>query len=338
MKKLTYHAPVRIDFAGGTIDLWPLYNFFQPTVVVNMAIDLYTTVTLQETREKEQIKIVSLDKKEELILYLKDDQKKYLGNKLPLIRKITDFYHNGAGGIEITTASKIPDGSGLGGSSSLNIALNVLCNHYYQRGFSDEEIIEVAKNLESQILGIPTGTQDYYPALYGGVEIIHYKEEGIKREEIYIDTELLMERLILVYTHKPKYHGINNWEVYKSCIDGNQILRNKMKNLREISLKMADAFRNAHFDEIGILLNHEWQKRRGIAKNISTPLIEKMITAGRQAGAMAAKVCGAGGGGALLFYCNQGTKKEVEKTIQQMGGTILNFNIVDTRPTIIYDE
>ncbi|MBF0274073.1 MAG: hypothetical protein HQK84_02460 [Nitrospinae bacterium] len=336
MKKdaLTYNAPVRMDFAGGTIDLWPLYNFFQPTVVVNMAIDLNATVTIRKTKDKETIKISSIDQKQEVTLYPGNEKKIYFGSKLPLVRKVIEYY-GGKGGIEIISDCKVPDGSGLGGSSSLNIALNVLCNHFYKKGFTDEEILEVSKNLESQVLGIPTGTQDYYPPLYGGVQIIHYLPEGIKREEVTIDTNKLLNRLVLVYSHKPKFHGINNWDVYKSCIDGNKMLMNKMKNLSEISLKMAEAFRNSDFDEIGKLINEEWQKRRGIAKNISTPLIEQMITAGRQSGAMAAKVCGAGGGGCLFFYCNEGTKEDVQNTVASLGGTILDFTIVKKRPVII---
>jgi len=331
---ISYKAPTRIDLAGGTLDLWPLYNFFSPTVVVNMAIDLYATVTIRETGNADAIRLVSVDQEEEVTIFPNNPEKKFLRSQLPLLRKVVEHYAQ-KGGIEVTTDCMALDGSGLGGSSALNVGLNVLCNHYFQRGIPDEGIIELAKNLEAQLMGIPTGTQDYYPALYGGIEILHYTPEGIFREEVPIDAQKLQDRILLVYSHKPQYHGINNWDVYKGCIEGNHTLMEKLQHISNISLRMADALRKEEYDVIGHLLGEEWQKRRGIGKNISTPQIEELIIAGRQNGAISAKVCGAGGGGCVIFYCNEGKKDDVAEAIVKNGGKILDFNIVKKRPAVI---
>ncbi len=332
---LHYQAPTRIDFAGGTLDLWPLYTFFQPTVVVNAAINIPVQVTLKETDNPQEIKLISLDKQKEETLYVGKGKKQYSRQCLPLLRRLARFYCGNKGGLEICTHSPLPEGSGLGASSALNIGLNVLLDHYHKTGYCDDILITVAKNLEAEVMGIPTGTQDYYPALWGGIEVLHYLPEGTYREEIKIDINALEERLLLVYSHKPEKHGINNWEVYKGCIEGNHALIDKLEKISKTALAMAEAFRKGDLDTIGFLLGEEWQQRRSLSPHVSTPVVDKLITLGRQAGAISAKACGAGGGGALLFFCREECREEVASALLHEGARVLECSIVTERPTVI---
>src|SRR5438445_8990427 len=98
---------------------------------------------------------------------------------------------------------------------------------FTERRLSKEDIRVIAQNVEAQLINVPTGCQDYYPALYGGVNAIHLSPDGIHREAISVSPEEINSRFVLVYTGAPRRSGINNWEVFKAHIDGDKrVIRN----------------------------------------------------------------------------------------------------------------
>jgi D-glycero-alpha-D-manno-heptose-7-phosphate kinase len=72
------------------------------------------------------------------------------------------------------------------------------------------------------------------------------------------------------------------------------------------------------------LLREEWSHRKKNAPGISTPLIDRLMTAASKKGAMAAKVCGAGGGGCVLFLVEPGTQARVSALIEGYGAQVLS--------------
>ena len=77
-------------------------------------------------------------------------------------------------------------------------------------------------NTSVQLIKVPTGCQDYYPALYGGVNAIHLEADGIHREAIPVPPEEIESRFVLAYTGAPRQSGINNWEVFQAHINGDR--------------------------------------------------------------------------------------------------------------------
>ena len=209
----------------------------------------------------------------------------------------------------------------------MNIALNSTLNRFTDNRYSKKEIITIAKNIEARVIGVPTGEQDYYPALYGGVNIIRLEDKGVTREKININVKELERRLILCFTGKPRASGTNNWQIMKKHIDGDKALFQKMESIKQTALKMGKALAKNRFDIAGLLLNEEWDNRKKLSKNVTTPKIEKIIKAAFQKGATAAKVCGAGGGGCLVLFVPPDKKKVVEKTILLQKCKILPFNV-----------
>src|SRR5262249_39961431 len=154
---------------------------------------------------------------------------------------------------------------------------------------------EISQNVEAQIIRVPTGAQDYYPAMYGGVSAIELGAGGIRRVEIPLDVEDFNERIVLAYTGVPRNSGINNWEVTKAYIDGNREVRQNFEQITAIACAMRSALEKANWKEVGRLLREEWSHRRTNAPGISTPEIDELVAVTRRAGALGAKVCGAGG-------------------------------------------
>jgi D-glycero-alpha-D-manno-heptose-7-phosphate kinase len=194
-------------------------------------------------------------------------------------------------------------------------------------GHNIEKIREIAQNIEAQIINVPTGCQDYYPAMYGGVNAIELGAAGIVRKAIPVSCEELNERVVVAYTGVPRNSGINNWEVTKAHIDGDRTVFRNFERIAEIARGMRKALEEADWNEAGRLLREEWANRRKNAPGISTPLIDKLVTATRRAGALGAKVCGAGGGGCVVFLAERGAKAAVAAAIEREGAQVLPVQV-----------
>jgi D-glycero-alpha-D-manno-heptose-7-phosphate kinase len=194
-------------------------------------------------------------------------------------------------------------------------------------GLRREGWIHISRDIEAVVIRVPTGTQDHYPPAFGGAASIVLAAGGERREEIGCDVDELERRLVLCYTGKPRQHGINNWEVFKRQIDGD---RRVSRNLEKISI-IAQAVRGAlaqnNWNEVGRLMRGEWDFRRRNLRTISTPLIDKVISSARRQGALAGKVCGAGGGGCVTLLIEPDARARVEAAIVAAGAKLLPVRI-----------
>ncbi|MBC8446226.1 MAG: hypothetical protein H8D78_00610 [Chloroflexi bacterium] len=126
-----------------------------------------------------------------------------LGGELDLIKRALRYYRPRRG-LNITTRSEAPPGSGLGGSSALLMALSCALNEINQMGLSPERIIDLGANIEAQAIGIPTGKQDYFPPLFGGVQAIWFDVDGFRHQDLAVGNDLI-ERLNGRNTSPPRW-------------------------------------------------------------------------------------------------------------------------------------
>jgi D-glycero-alpha-D-manno-heptose-7-phosphate kinase len=323
--KIFSKAPCRVDLAGGTLDIWPLYLYHANAVTVNFAVDRYASCTL-ETRPDSQIVLRSRDLRGEEIFPSLDALQSARSYKLPLLAYLVKFFAP-ATGINLDTDSEAPAGAGISGSSTLIIAVASALNKLTGAKYHIEKLREIAQNIEAQIIQVPTGSQDYYPAMYGGVSAIELSAAGIARKAIPVDPRDLTGRIVLAYTGEPRNSGINNWEVTKAHIDGDAKVRRNFDRIAAIAHAMRAALEMADWKEVARLLREEWENRRKNAPGISTPLIDRLVTATRRAGALGAKACGAGGGGCVVFLVEVGSKAAVSAVIEREGATVLPVSV-----------
>jgi D-glycero-alpha-D-manno-heptose-7-phosphate kinase len=318
-------APCRADLAGSTMDLWPLYLFHPGAVTVNFAVSILTTCRITPLLGKE-IHLLSLDGRREERFASLDELCRAKKYRHPLAARLVSFFQPQQG-LAIETNSESPAGAGIAGSSALMIATTAALASFTGRQLSLEEMRVLAQNVEAQLINVPTGCQDYYPALYGGVSAIELAPDGIHRHAIPVPPEEVEERFVLAYTGAPRQSGINNWEVFKSHIDGDSKVLRNFDQITEIACAMRAALARPDWGEVGRLLGEEWKLRRTNAPGISTPLIEKLIAAARRNGGIAAKVCGAGGGGCVVFFVEKGAKGRVAEALAGSGGRVLPFGV-----------
>jgi len=321
-----------VDMAGGTIDIWPLYLFHDAPVTVNFAVDRYASCVL-ETRADSRITLRSRDlngvEEFESLAALRAARR----YKLPLASYMVRYF-GPATGLDLVTNSEAPAGAGISGSSTLIIALAAAFNKLTSAGHKLEKLREIAQNIEAQIILVPTGCQDYYPAMYGGVSAIELTEAGIARKPVAVDLGDLNERVVLAYTGEPRNSGINNWEVMKAHIDGDRAVHRNFDRIAQIARAMRQALEKPDWDEVARLLRQEWANRKKNAPGITTPLIDRLVEVTRRAGALGAKVCGAGGGGCVFFLVERGAKSRVSEAIQREGATVLPVRVAPRGVTV----
>ena len=317
-------APTRIDLAGGTLDIWPLYLQFDNPPTLNAAINLYATVELTP-RNDQRIFVESKDLqcKAEFKSVETLPEKHSLG----LILKTLKYYQP-KDGLNLVTSSEAPPGSGIGGSSALNIALHGALNAFTQKGLSKKQILEVAKNIETQVISVPTGWQDYFPPLYGGVRSVRPGFDGVDSVALPAPLHALSENMILCYTGNPRQSGINNWEVMKKVLDGDHEVTEKLEKIAQIAKEMDRALSLGQMKKVATLFAREWEARKALAPTISTPHMDKLIAGATKKGAQAAKVCGAGGGGCIAFMVPFNKKKSVVSELVRLNSQVIPFRFV----------
>jgi D-glycero-alpha-D-manno-heptose-7-phosphate kinase len=318
-------APCRADLAGGTLDIWPLYLFHPGAVSVNIAVNVLTSCKITSRRGPEIVLRSRDTGRNERFADLEELLDAHIYQH-PLAAHLIRFFKP-AGGFTVETHSESPAGAGISGSSALMIATTAALARFSEREMSLEQIRVLAQNVEAQLIHVPTGCQDYYPAMYGGVSAVHLEADGIHRESIPASLDEVDQRFVLFYTGVPRRSGINNWEVFKQHIDGDKHVMHNFSEISRIAQAMQRALAAAQWDDVQRLMHNEWELRRTNAPGITTPLIDKLIAIAARHGARAAKVCGAGGGGCVIVCIEPGARQQVETAIRENGGQPLDFSV-----------
>ncbi len=314
-------APARIDLAGGTLDIFPISQLEQGAVTVNLGIDRYATATAR-ARTDGRFVLKAVDRK----LSERLDNREALASSalLPLHREVA-LHVGPQSGIDLTTRSGVPAGSGLGGSSTLVICMLKAAAAARGGRPGAAHLLRLASDIEARVIGVPTGQQDHVGALYGGLSAITYPPGGTKRVAVRADIHALGKRLVLVYTGKPHDSAVNNWAITRKYIERHRGVRRHIGEIAQAARELLAALRAGDLDGAGRAMQSEWEARKRLAPGVTTPLIEKIGQQTTAAGAIGMKVCGAGGGGCVVLFVGAGRRATVERAAKAAGGTLLRF-------------
>lgn len=304
------------------MDIWPLYLFHPGAQTINAAITLRAHATI-DTRSDDRIVLRS----EDTGVTVEADGWHELRDRkeLRLLSLLAHFYR--ARGITLTTTCSSPAGAGIAGSSALNIAVCAALAQWSGASREPETLLRVALNVEAQAIGVPTGLQDYRPALYGGLAALELDTDDVRRVPLEVDPTELERRLVLCYTGQPRESGTNNWDIMKRHIDGDRHVFDCFEAIRDTAVVMREAIDRRDWDQLGEAIGREWEHRKRLAPGVSTPAIDALIASGMRAGASAAKVCGAGGGGCLFCYGPPERQDAIRETLVAGGARLLDFRI-----------
>lgn len=329
-------APTRIDLAGGTLDIWPLAQILQekfelwnaPIETVNLAIELRAEarVTLRPTNEfRWYFNDKSLHRSAEGITLRQNDAADFV-----LHRAVTRLYRNllverGLANVSIETNAQAPRGSGLGGSSSLVIALLTAFEKLLGRNVNGTELCRTAQTLEAGILGNLAGNQDHFAAYFGGLQSVQHSATGSRTTQLESDIDSLSRHLILAHSGQQHFSAFNNWLVLEKVLTGDAIVLERCAAIAKIVPDMKKRLLEKDWKAVARLLSAEWDIRRTLAPGIVTPILESLYATALRAGASGGKVCGAGGGGVLVMMVDEPSQKiAVENALRSAGGEVLD--------------
>ncbi|CCH49315.1 GHMP family kinase ATP-binding protein [Pseudodesulfovibrio piezophilus] len=309
-------TPMRVSFAGGGSDL-SVYYQQTPGIVLSTAIDRYIYITVNKMFD-DKIR-VSYSTTE--IVDCVDDLKH---NIIREALKIVGISH----GVEVVYMGDIPIGNaGIGLGSSSSLAVGVLNALYAFKGMhvSAERLAREACQIEIEILGHPIGKQDQYIAAYGGINTIQFNQD----ESVFVDPVIftrqtkaaLQGKLMMFFTGLVRISSDILAE-QKGNIRDNKTFLDKMVGLARV---MRESLVANEFDRVGEILHAGWMCKRNLASTISCTSIDEDYQRAMDAGAIGGKILGAGGGGFLLFYCDEEKQASVRQALSHLKETPFNF-------------
>jgi len=320
--RITSAAPTRIDLAGGTLDIWPLYLFHDAAQTINVAIRLYARAAITP-HPAGHVSIVS----EDASVAVDASDWSALDPRGPLSLLARLVRHFRAGGLRLVTRSESPIGAGIAGSSAMNVAVCGALAAWTNTPLEAEAMLAIAQDIEAQTINVPTGAQDYRPARYGGISAVELGVGGVRRVPIGVDPDALEARLVLAYTNASRQSGINNWDVMRRHIDGDPAVFDAFERVRDAARAMRDALTRGDWPEVGRQVAAEWEHRKALAPGVTTPAIDQMLAAARRAGAAGGKVCGAGGGGCLFCLAEPAAVPAVRDALAGAGARLMDFRV-----------
>jgi D-glycero-alpha-D-manno-heptose-7-phosphate kinase len=309
MRRVEGSVPVRLDLAGGTLDIWPIHlTLPEPGVTVNVAVDLPARVVV-EPRDDRRVLLRSRDRGESAehadLAALRRALAAPTPSPVRLLAMAVDAIAP-PGGLSLTTDATSPAGAGLGGSSALLACVVATLWRAVGREASLEDVRRLAQDLETAVIHGPTGYQDYYPALHGGCLALEGRPGGVAVERLPVDADALSARLRLVYTGAPRLSGVTNWGALKAWFDREPATQRAMLEIAGIARDLRAALRRGDLDRALHLVVEEGAVRTRLAPGIATDATRTVDAAARAAGALGTKVMGAGGGGCVLVVCRDG--------------------------------
>lgn len=298
-------TPLRISFVGGGTDIASFYKE-HPGAVVSTAIDKYVYVTINKNFDSNGIRVAY--SKTELVNDIKKVQH-------PIVReamKLTGIIK----GIEITTMADVPSkGTGLGSSSSFTVGLLNALYAYKGNLTSSIKLAEEACHVEIDRLKEPIGKQDQYIAARGGFQFIEFLSDGtVLSDPVLIDEHVkkrLEKNLMLFYTGQTRSAKKILAEQGKKSKENFQALM----ILKGLAIELRRQLLRKNIEQVGELMHENWRIKQKLSSKITDNQISGWYNDAIKAGAIGGKICGAGGGGFLLFYCPIEQQPKVRKNI-----------------------
>jgi len=243
-------------------------------------------------------------------------------------------------GIEIDSNADIPAGTGLGSSSCYLVGLMNALHALAQRPAPPRQLAEEACHIELNLLQKPIGKQDQYMAAFGGLTALTIAPDGtveVTPLALAADVvEELEQNLLLFYTG-----GVRDATVILSQQD--EATKRKdagvvgsLTEIRDIGIEIAAAIGSGNLRRFGELMDFHWQAKKRLSTSISNPVIDAWYELAKRNGAIGGKISGAGGGGFLMLYCEEG-KVQVRDALRRAGLRELSFLFEFEGSKVVFD-
>lgn len=322
-------APLRLGLAGGGTDVSPFCDI-HGGLVLNATIDRYAYAVIK-TLDEPVVRFVATDQQTEKVQALTMPLE--LNGKLDLHKAVYNHmiqHYNGGIPIplELSTFCDAPAGSGLGSSSTLVVVMIRAFAELLNLPLDDYTIAHLAFKLERVDCGLQGGRQDQYSATFGGFNFMEfYADERAVINPLRIKNWIICEleaSLVLFYTgvsrESAKIIADQSNNVTVGVVDAIEA----MHGIKNEALVMKECLLKGDFTGIVESMRAGWDSKKRSAKTVSNPLIDSIYDSAMNAGALAGKVSGAGGGGFMMFFVPTERRMDVFRTLNQFDGQVSN--------------
>ncbi len=299
-------TPLRVSFLGGGSDF---QEFFKDEIgyVFGSAINLFVySAVIQHS--------ALVDNKYKLTYRINESVDELNQIQHPLVREILNAFHVDESGLHVATLADVPARTGLGSSSAFAVGLINAVSVLHSRTLSPFELATKAIEIERNILQEPGGWQDQCHSAFGGLNLFSFKNNSFQRELTITDANFknyLSEKLILVAAGEARDSGTHANVTLKKLpsVEGRQLARELAmvaKNTAELLKSEVTSREKLHI--LADAMNVSWKLKQQLG-SIHSVEIGEIIQTGFDAGAISAKLCGAGGSGFVLFILGETSKE-----------------------------
>lgn len=314
-------APLRLGLAGGGTDVEP-YASQKGGAVFNATINKYAYCTITPT-EDNKMSVTSVDYgKYEAAL---DGGPLQLDGNMDLIKAVTNHFGI-TDGFRMFLQSEAPPGSGLGGSSTVMVAVIAAVAEWLNLNMTSHEAAHLAYSLEREDIGLSGGKQDQYAAVFGGFNLMKFRSDGVDVNRIRIRDDTINElqyRSVLCYTGTTRESADIIDSQMRSFKKGSN--EEALDHTKRIALDMARAMEKGDIQSTGELLDEGWREKKMFSDKITNPMLDNLYNTAKEHGAIGGKVSGAGGGGFMYFICDYENKYTVSKELAKRGAKVTDF-------------
>ena len=314
-------APLRIGIAGGGTDVDP-YASTNGGCVFNTTINKYAYCTLVP-REDDIMKVKSryFGRYKTRLNHV---PLKFDGN-MDLAKAVANHFELDQG-FTIDIHSDVPSGSGLGGSSTMSVAIIAAVAEWKGVKMTNHEMADLAYRLEREDIGLKGGKQDQYAAVFGGFNLIDFGKDEVNVNPVEIDERIIDElqcRSVMCFTGMSRESA----KIIDSQVKAfkNNQNTDALDQSKRLAKDICESIRKGKLDEAGTLLDESWQYKKQFSNNVTNRNINSLYNIAKSQGAIGGKVSGAGGGGFMYFICEYDKKAIVAQELKKHGAEITDF-------------
>ncbi len=318
-------VPNRVDLAGGTLDIYPLYLLVPGSMTVNVAIGVGSRVDIDPSPGKARLASGNFRQRAEA----GDTHGFPLSGKYGLIAEALRCFPPVCGAT-LFIRNEAPIGSGIGASSALLVAAMLAMDALLGRKRRWEDTAREAMEIEAAHLRSLTGRQDHVAALRGGIQGIRYSPGRLDAARIPARSRAgraLAAHGFLAGTGKSHRSSDVNWRMIRGAIEGDRAVLRKFDAIAAAAREAWDAVTAADIGALGRAVAREWSVRKTLAPGVTTRSVDEALGSRELRGRVAgAKLCGAGGGGMLFgLLRSPEDRRTVEEILRRRGFAVYPF-------------
>lgn len=329
---LIVRAPVRISFFGGGTDLPAYYRRFGGAVL-SAAINKHFYVILGHAEGAVQVSSSDYQtffQHSEMASSLWDDD-------LRLPKAILDHFGIYEG-LSMFLASEIPPGTGLGSSGAVSVAIVKALATSLGQHLTESDAAALACDIDIEQLGQPVGKQDQYAAAFGGLNLIEFEDGSAHVTPVELPPDLLLaleRRVLLFFTGTARHSSSILSEQQRRISDDREETLQALHQIREQAYRGYELLQMGDLDQFGRLLHDAWEAKRKVSEGVTNPDIDRLYEIALAEGALGGKIAGAGGGGFLMVFAEEGCQPQIRSRLEAEGLFSMNFRFESRGTTVL---